>query len=180
MALGHRYIVRTDLPPGALTSLGVDIFLMWLDFAMGGLALGGKQIHYPSGRYAASISFRQVDETTMAIIADEGIAPEAAIIEAGHRSFDMKSVTQLSGRAVPMHRPVGAPAGVPLLRRGGGIGPSIRPSVWAEVRAGEGSGFASFGPNSPPGSWIIPAMPAMAPGYFLAALARQMSRSTQA
>lgn len=176
MALGYTYIVRTNLPPAAVTSIGVEIFLMWLDFAMGGSALNGKKIHYPSGRYAASISIKQVDPNTVAIVADENIAPEAAILETGHRSFDMKTVSSLSGRALPMHRPTGAVAGVPLKRIGAGPkGAGPKPSMWAEVRGREGSGFASFGPNSAPDSWIIPPMAAYSPALTLSVLARKMA-----
>jgi hypothetical protein len=175
VALGFTYVVRTNLPPEAVTSIGVDIFLLWLSFAMGEDALNGKKLHYPSGRYASSISLKQVDATTVAIVADETIAPEAAILETGHRSFDMKTVTRLQGRALPMHRPTGGTEGAPGLRRRGASPASLRPSMWAELRGAEGSGFASFGPNSPAGSWIVPAMAAYSPGLTLAAMARKMA-----
>lgn len=175
MPLGFSYVVRTNLPPEGVTSIGVDIFLMWLSFAMGEDSLAGKRLHYPSGRYAASISIRQVDAVTVAIVADESIAPEAAILETGHRSFDMKTVASLQGRAIPMHRPVGGTEGAPGLRRRGAGPASLRPRMWAELRRAEGSGFASFGPNSPAGSWIIPAMSAYSPGLTLATMARKMA-----
>lgn len=174
MALGYTYIVRTNLPPAAVTSIGVEIFLMWLDFALGGGTLNGKKIHYPSGRYAASISIKQVDPVTVAIVADESIAPEAAILETGHRSFDMKTVASLAGRSIPMHRPPGVVPGVPLGRIGSRQ-PGLKPQMWAEAKAAEGSGFASFGPNSAPGSWIIPAMAAYSPALTLSVLARKMA-----
>jgi hypothetical protein len=179
MRSGVNYVVKTNLPMEAVTRIGIEIFAMWLDFATGGMALNGKRLIYPSGRYAASIRLEKRDENTIAIIADEDAAPEAAILETGHRSFDMKTVASLSGRALPMHRPTGsqevqAQTG---LRRVGGGPPGLRPSIWAEIRTSEGSGFASFGPNSPPGSWIIPAMPAYAPAFSLAMAARRMATS---
>jgi hypothetical protein len=174
MALGYTYVVRTNLPPEAVSAIGVEIFLMWLSFALGETSLNGKKIHYPSGKYAGSLSLRQVDESTVAIVADEGVAPEAAILETGHRSFDMKTVGALSGRAIPMHRPIGTTPGTSLRRVGAGP-PGLRPSMWAEVRQRSGSEFASFGPNSSPDSWIIPPMPAYSPALTLAAMARRMA-----
>lgn len=171
----HTYVVKTNLPAEGVTQLAVQIFAMWLDFAMGGAALNGKKLIYPSGRYASSIRLEQEDPLTVAIIADEDIAPEAAILETGHRSFDMKTVTSLSGRAIPMHRPPGS-AGVQKatgLRRTAAS--PARPMMWAEVRSASSSGFASFGPNSPPGSWIIPPMPAYSPAATLAGMARRMA-----
>ena len=150
---------------------------MWLNFALGGAAIGGKRLIYPSGRYAAAISYRQLGESSVAIVADESAAPEAAILESGHRAFDLKTVSALSGRAIPMHRMPGSPATMRAtgLRRVGGGPASLRPSMWAEIRSSEGTGFASFGPNSPPGSWIIPPMAAYSPAAHLAAMARRMA-----
>jgi hypothetical protein len=178
MRSGVSYVVKTNLPPAALTEIAVEIFVMWLDFAMGGAVLNGRRLIYPSGRYAAAIRMEQRGDNSIAIIADEDAAPEAAILETGHRSFDLKkAASQLSGRAIPMHR---AHADIATqkatgLRRVGGGPASVKPSVWAEIRRSEGSGYASFGPNSDPGSWIIPAMPAYAPAFSLAMAARRLA-----
>ena len=176
MSAGHVFVIKTDLPPELVTEIGVEIFVKWMNFALGKEMLNGKKLFYPSGRYASSLSFRQVDETTVAILADESVAPEALFLEEGHRSFDMKTVTALRGRSIPMHRPVGGAKHLSMtgLKRVGG-GPA-RPMMWAEVRAGTSSGFASIGPNSAPDSWIIPAMPAYSPAGTLAAMARGMAQ----
>jgi hypothetical protein len=173
MASSATYVIRTDLDPAGVTRVAVEIFVMWMRFALGEEALNGKRLIYPSGRYASSISYRQIDPVTIAIMADESIAPEAAILETGHRSFDMKTVSRLAGRGLPMHRHVGddVHAQATGLRRIG-AGPP-RPSMWAEVHERGFSGFASFGPNSPPGSWIIPPMPAYSPALTLAAIGRR-------
>lgn len=177
MKTGYSYIIRTDLPPEAVTQLGVEIFVMWLDFAMGHTALNGRRLIYPSGKYASSLRLEQRGPATVAILADEDIAPEAVILETGHRSFDMKTVASLRGRAIPMHRPVGSIEHMKTtgLRRVGSGPPSLRPSMWAELRANTSSGFASFGPNSPLDSWIIPPMMPYAPAMALATLARRMA-----
>ena len=163
MADGISYVIKTDLSPADVTRVGVELFLKWMEFALGRGSLGGKRLIYPTGRYASSLRFEQRGESTVAIVADEGVAPEALWLEVGHGAFDMKTVKSLENRAIPMHRTVGSEGHRALtgLNRLG-AGPP-RPSMWAEVREAGGSGIASFGPNSDPDSWIIPAMPAYAP-----------------
>jgi len=173
VAAGVTYVVRTNLPPEAVNQIGVEIYLKWLDFALGHTALNGKKLIYPTGRYAASITFKQENAWTVAIVADEAIAPHASIIEQGHGPIDLKT-RLMRGRAYPMHRAVGRTPGTSLRRIGSGP-PSTRPRMWAEVRAREFSGLASIGPNSSPDSWIIPAMPAYSPALVLAAMAKQMA-----
>ena len=174
MSNSYTYVVKTNLPPEAVSRIGVEIFTAWLAFALGEDSLAGKRLIYPTGRYAASLSIKQVDASTVAIIADESVAPEAAILETGHRRFDMKTVTSLKGRAIPMHRPVGETPGTKLKRIGGGP-PGLKPQMWAEVHASTRSGFASFGPNSPPDSWVVPAMASYAPGLTLSIMAKKMA-----
>ena len=175
MRQGTTYVVKTDLDPAALNRIGLEIFAMWLDFAMGNKVLGGRRLVYPTGRYAASLHFRQVGEAAVAIIADEDIAPEAAVLESGHGPVDLKTKLQ-QGRAYPMHRPVGGNRVPGGLRRVGSGPPGLKPRMWAEIRSREASGFASIGPNSPPGSWIIPAMPAYSPALVLSNMATAMTR----
>ena len=170
----YSYVVKTDLPPDQLTLLAVSVFVQWVEFALGQRSLGNKQLVYPTGRYAASIEFRQESETSIAIVAS---APEADIIEQGHGSVDLKTKLQ-PGRAYPMHRPVGAVPGVRLRRIGSGP-PSLKPRLWAELQRQSSSGFASIGPNSAADSWIIPAMPAYSPAMILAAQAQAEARKTR-
>ena len=176
MASRVTYVVKTDLPPEAVNAIGLLVFSKWLDFALGRTVLNGRRLVYPTGRYAASISFRQEGEATVAIIADEDAAPEAGILEQGHAPVDLKTRLR-PGRAYPMHRPSGSVPGVSLRRIGSGP-PGMHPSMWAEVRMREFSGFASIGENSPPDSWIIPAMPAYAPALYLAASLRSSLRGS--
>jgi hypothetical protein len=111
-------IVATDQDPKYVTQVGLSIFKMWRDFAAGRQSLGGRSLMHPTGRYAASIRMgRWVRGQEMsrrgrggrrmvsriAIIADEGIAPEAGFIERGHHRIDMLRYLQL-GRFYPMHR----------------------------------------------------------------------------
>jgi hypothetical protein len=46
--------------------------------------------------------------------------------------------------------------------------------MWAEMRRSERAGYASIGPNSPPDSWVIPAMPAYSTAAILQAQAEAM------
>lgn len=168
------YIVKTNLPPEQVMEIGVEVFLRWMSFAIGATALeNGKKIMYPSGRYASSISIKKTGEASVAIVADESIAPEAAVLESGHAAIDLKTKLQ-HGRPYPMHRAVGG--NVPGLRRVGSGPPGFSPRIWAEVKQRESSGFASIGPNSPAGSWIIPPMVAYSPAAVLASMAQQQAR----
>jgi hypothetical protein len=169
------YVIKTNLPPEAVTQIGMEIFARWVEFALGQASLGGRRLIYPTGRYASSISFQRVGAASVAIVADESVAPEAAVLEYGHGPVDLK--TKLRPGVYPMHRPPGGSAhqsATGLLRRGSGP-PGMKPRMWAEIRQREASGYASVSPNSPPGSWIIPAMTPYAPAMMLAAMARSMA-----
>ena len=170
-----NYTVRTDLPPEMLSRVGLEIFRLWMDFAMGAGSLGGKRIVYPTGRYAAALQYRQEGASTVAIVADEKLAPEAAILETGHVAVDLK-MKLMKGRAYPMHRTQGAPASTGLRRTGSTVRPGTRPQIWASARASEGNGFASIGPNSKPDSWIVPAMAAYSPAMVLSNMIESMAR----
>ena len=172
-ANGFTYVIRTNLPPEAVSRIGMAIFALWVDFAMGNGTLNGKRLVHPTGRYAASIEYKQMGAASVAIVANEDAAPEAGILESGHGSVDLKTKLE-HGRPYPMHRTPGAPPATGLRRTGSGP-PSLKPTMWADIRARESSGFASIGPNSAPGSWIIPPMPAYAPALALAAIARSMA-----
>lgn len=172
MTTGITYVVRTNLPPEAVSRIATEIFARWLDFALGRGSLNGKRLVYPSGRYASSIQYRQEGESTVAIIADESVAPEAGILEQGHGPVDLKA--KLRPGRYPMHRYPGSNAGGGLRRVGSSV-KGLKPSIWAEARAREFSGYATLSENSPPGSWIIPAMPAYSPALVLAAMAKKMA-----
>jgi hypothetical protein len=180
-------VVKTDLDPQYVNRIGMAIFSLWMDFALGRKSLGGRRLAHPTGRYAASLQYLQEGEATVAIIADPSIAPEASILEEGHPRVDLKQTLE-AGRGYPMHRFRGGGQAISrketLRRSGVGASPPSRidarrlagggPSMWAEIRRQEANGFASFGPNSDPDSWIVPAMPAYAPAKILSDLARDM------
>jgi hypothetical protein len=168
------YEVKTNLPPEAVTEIALAIFAEWVSFAMGETSIGGKRIAYPTGRYAASLQYRQEGVATVAIIANPVIAPEAAILETGHDRVDLKKRLTM-GKAYAMHRPVGEnPFG---LKRIGSGPPTLKSSLWAAIRGREASGYPSFGPNSDPNSWVIPAMPAYSPAFVLSQQAKLMAGS---
>jgi hypothetical protein len=165
--------VYTDLMPEALTAIGIEIYRLWIAFALGGFRLGGNIVMHPTGRYASSISFRRFGRSHIAIIADPQIAPEAAILERGHAPIDMKTKLR-QGQAYPMHR--GEPGHYGSAGYGRAIlaiGPRARASgrqrnIWAAPRSAGFSGFATVGKTG----WVIPAMRAFAPAQHLADLAR--------
>jgi hypothetical protein len=160
------YVVKTDLPPALVTKLSIEIFAKWVDFALGHTSLGGKRLVYPSGRYAASLSYQQEGEATVAIVAS---GPIAEILELGHGQVDLKA--RLRPGRYRLHRPPGATPGTRLRRIGSGP-PGFKAKLWAEIRSREFSGFASLSARSPPGSWIIPPMHAYSPAMILAAQAQ--------
>lgn len=168
------YVIKTNLPPESVSLIAQIIFMKWIDFAMGHSMLNGRRLMYPTGRYASAIQYREEGEAAISIIANAGQAPEAAVLEHGHAQFDLKTRLQ-AGRAYPMHRFTvsNKPGG---LRRSGSGPPGSTPRIWAEVRQRESNGFASFGPNSDPGSWIMPAMAAYSPAQALASMAQDMVR----
>lgn len=170
------YTIHTNLDSEGVNRVGLAIFAEWLSFALGQSALGGKMLAYPTGRYAASLQYKTIGEATVAIIADEKTAPEAAILETGHMSFDMKT-RLIAGKPYRMHRRIGSNKLTRALglRRIGAGPPSLHPRMWAQVRNMTNTGFASFGPNSDPDSWIMPAMPAYAPALLLSRMAEKMA-----
>lgn len=145
----------------------MEVFSRWVEFALGGAAIGSHRLIYPTGKYAASIQYRQEGESAIAVVAT---APEAEIIEQGHAAVDLKTKL-LQGKAYRIKRRTGATPGTALRRIGSGP-PSMKPQMWAQLHRNTNSGFASIGPNSSPDSWIIPAMPAYSPAMILAAQAQ--------
>ena len=174
---GKTYTIRTDLDPVALNQVGLAIYAAWMEFALGHTELAGRKLVYPTGRYAASISFRQESESVVAIVADEGVAPEAAIIEEGHGAVDLKTKL-VHGKLYKMHRKQGATqAGAAQGLRRTGAGPAgLSPRIWGQVRSAEANGYASIGPNSAPDSWIIPPMMAYSPALVLSNMAAKTAR----
>jgi hypothetical protein len=162
--VGNDYhVILTDMPPQEVSRITLEIYAKWLDFALGRTILNGRRIVNPTGRYARSLQVRWEDGIAVAVIADSAVAPEAAMIEHGHASVDLK--TRLAhGRAYPMHRSTG------MMPRVGGGPSGQRAGVWSQLRTRALTGYASIGPNSAPDSWIIPAMPAYSPASTLAAM----------
>ena len=115
------YAVHTDLPPETITAVGLEIAKLWAEYALGADTPGLKRIEHPTGRYASAIQFRKEGVATVSIVADENVAPEAAILETGHKPVDLKTKLQ-HGRRYPMHREggryTGMSAPVPLSSTG--------------------------------------------------------------
>jgi len=151
---------------------------------------------HPTGRYAASISMRrygsrrgsrgpgQVPIRTInhvAIIADESLAPEAAILETGHGPIDM--LQHLSpGRSYPIFGDAQTPSAVSGASfPTSSYGRSRVRKMWAVSRQLTGfrrtpsaSGGRKASNTSGTGkAWTIPAMPAYHPAQILADLVRE-------
>lgn len=175
------YDVYTDLDPDQLTEVAKETFRMWLMFALGNDTAIGKGLMNPTGRYAASISWKKTGVSRVSIIADEKIAPEAARIEDGADGHNMKVMLEKNAkidaqgyryRVIPI-RPDGpeGPLSFNMNSVVGGAGGEKLPQsvgrVWAKKRAyvDSKSRFVTMRERSP--GWWVPAMPAYAPAMAL-------------
>jgi hypothetical protein len=166
--IGDYYVIVTNMSPQEVNRLTLEVYARWLDFALGHTVLNGRRIVNPTGRYSRSLQVKYEDGIAVGVVADPSIAPEAAMIEHGHASVDLKN-RLMHGRAYPMHR-----AGLPPRIGGGPNG--IRSRMWSQIKSRTATGFASIGPNSSPDSWILPSMPAYSPSATLAAMVSDEAR----
>ena len=192
----YNWIITTDLPPEAVNQVGRYIAAKWVAFALGSESLNNRRIIYPSGRYAAAIKYKNTgfSEFTIAVPENMKTLPEALMLESGHGEIDLKKKLQ-QGKAYKMHResvdtnrgpgrrttPEGllrtsfnTTLNATQMRRTRSTGK--RAMMYIEMRKADATGYASFGPNSKPESWIIPAMPAYSPSKVLADLAVQAAQ----
>jgi hypothetical protein len=175
------YTVSTDLDPEHLNVLAAELARMWTMFALGQETLGGQTLHYPSGKYANSIEFKKTGQASVAIIADEKVAPEAKWIEEGHGAYDMK--TLFGGRhfRLPKHvlghygsRTLGEPVETMKGKKFMWMSATEEgDSQWLTVPSAKG---VAKRPELAQ-KWIIPALPAYAPAAYLADLARNAAQT---
>lgn len=155
------YDVFTNLDEDTLTEVAFEVMKRWIAFALGLEEIGGHRIQNPTGRYASSIRIEGRGVNHIAIIAD---APEAELLEEGHRAVDLKQYANMAGRALPMHRGTGPFIYNPNLS-------AKTRNVWAVPRAAGFNGFARV-PLNPDSanldSWIIPEMKAWSTAQYLA------------
>ena len=187
------YEVMTDLAPEMLTELAAETYRAWLLFALGKEEIGGRTLANPSGRYAASISWKRTGESSIAIIADERMAPEAGWVETGRKAFSMKAKMLRSPgtkrskagyryRVIPisntkltpsldLSRIVSSPNGESV--------PAKASRMWTRAwRASRHTGSANFTTmTDKPGTsaWVVPSMPAYSPAAILAELMRRVT-----
>jgi hypothetical protein len=177
--------VYTNMNPEELTGIAAETFRRWLAFAQGKEAIGGRTLAHPSGRYAASISWKKTGVASVAIFADEKIAPEAQWIEEGRAGVDMKSVMLGKGntkrskdgylyRAIPIRSDSFSPVFGPGAIRTTASGESIKKGVaklWAEPRSTYSSDRLVTMSNRPgSASWKIPVFQPYAPAHILKTL----------
>ncbi len=168
--------IYTDLDPQALNAVGLEIYAKWVAFAMGRTNLGGNKIMHATGKMASAISYRRRGVSKVAIVLDEGHAPEGAILETGHDKIDMLDYLQ-PATSYPMHRGTGGAK--PILS---GKSQSRQRNIWAAPRASGATGYARTprdpskrGASNTSGTgpaWTIPAMRAYQPAQHLVDLIR--------
>lgn len=181
--------VHTNLNPQQLTKVAIETFRQWLLFALGREAIGGKVLEHPSGRYAASISWKQIGASRIAIIADEEIAPEAASIETGTPGADIRAAMLPGGkiskdghryRRIPMREDLLPPstasfvaASVNQAARSGAVMPKTG-SFWIKRKESQGSDrVVTMTETNGANNWMVPPQPAYAPASILAGLIRK-------
>lgn len=167
--------VVTDLDPDTVSILATEVFSMWMEFALGNMALGGKILMHPTGKYAASLQYKKTGVARVSIAANESIAPEAAFLEFGHGAIDLKKIL-VPGRSYPMHR--GEPGHYGSAGYGAPTRPTGRrnPKMWAVSRSRGFSGYARVPTKitaENADSWIIPPMAAYRATSFLTELLRK-------
>jgi hypothetical protein len=181
------YNVYTNLNPEEITEIAVSVFKQWLEWSLGKGSLGGKTIMHPSGRYAASLSWRKTGVASVAIIADESIAKEALFFETGtvaHSMRDSMLGSRMTKRGADGYRyrviPIRKDSASP------GIGAALAAVVGGAKGQHMSKGFkkiwAAPVPYTNPGEyvtmsdkpgssdWMVPAMPAYSPAAILASL----------
>jgi hypothetical protein len=85
--------IRSTLEPDELSDVLLETYRLWIDFALGKKAIGGKMLRHPSGRYAAAITAKKDNKgRIVGIYIDDAAAgaKEARIIEHGHRAVNLK------------------------------------------------------------------------------------------
>jgi hypothetical protein len=190
MAANEVFTVHTDLNPEQLTEVAIETYRRWLNFALGKDSLMGSVLRHPSGRYAASLSWKKTGTAAVAIIADEKIAPEALWIEEGASAHSMKEAmlgkgntkTSAAGyqyRVIPIRKdgyfPQGTDANPEVVNTptGGGISAATG-KIWSrKAPAIDASHFAIMSDKPGASDWIVPAMPAYSPAAILASLLKQ-------
>lgn len=152
---GVVYDVYTNADPDELSDIQLEIFRQWSVFATGGMAIGGKMIRNPTGKYAASIKMTGDGLNSVGVIAT---APEADILEEGHKAYDMKPGLR-DGQHYPMNFG-GGHAARGTFGKANGRGQYL-------------TGWATFSQGST--GWVIPEMKAYNTGLELAKLAAKLA-----
>lgn len=186
-----RIDVYSELSGKQLNAVGLAIFKVWSEFAMGQRRLGGRRLQQPTGVYASSLRFEVLGKNHVAVISDEGIAPHARILETGHGAYNMLDYLQ-PGRAYPITRTTfkavpgaatryaiypgtgkRARTGAGVMRAGHFV-PSVTGLVRTPVDPQSVSGRMNTSQTGP--AWTVPAMPAYTPTrYIMQLFARRVS-----
>jgi hypothetical protein len=184
------YTVHTDLDPEQLTQVAIETYAKWLAWSLGKESLLGMTLMHPSGRYSASLSWKRTGASSVAIIADEKIAPEALWIEDGASAHSMKEAMLGKGntkvdaqgyryRVIPIRKdgyfPQGTDANPEVVQTptGGGISMATG-KIWSrKAPAIDADHFAIMSDKPGSAEWMVPAMRPYAPAAILASLLKQ-------
>jgi hypothetical protein len=174
------YAVQTDLDPAALGELAVETYKMWVEFAIGKTAIGGKMLRHPTGNYASHIHQKKTGPNTVEIWADEGKnVPESKIIEDGSSGADLKQKMLSSPKAHTSedgyrYRIVPIKAEI----SGDGLEVGITPKGMRKISAttmraqNAGAKFIVMSDNPKNAPWKVPPMSPYAPAQLLADLVK--------
>lgn len=181
--------VYSNMGGKELNAIGLAIFRMWSEFAIGQRRLGGRRLEHPTGTYQSSLRVEMRGMNHVAVIADTAIAPHAKFIESGHGQFDLLPYLT-PGRSYPIQRTTffGDTGAVTRFnvnpntgRRGRGRATGLVragrfvPSISGIVRTPRSrdalGGRQNTSRRGP--AWTVPTMPAYSPARIIAGLFAQ-------
>lgn len=166
----------------------METYRQWLSWSLGGDTIAGaRTLQHPSGRYAASLSWRRTGVASVAIIADEESTPEAKWLEEGTTGYaDFKAL--MLGRHSKTSKD-GYKYRIIPIRNDGSLPENSVPNIVETSRGGrlskpQGKIWASNGPTgaqefrvmtNKPGSaaWALPPMTPYAPAKILSDLLKK-------
>lgn len=179
----QTFTVKTDLNPEQLTEVAMETYRLWLSWAMGQDTIGAKVLAHPSGRYAASLSWRHTGAASVAIIADESVAPEALWLEEGTNGFNNLKALMLAGaktskegykyRVIPIRNDGSMPENsTPKIieNRLGGRMQKHQGKIWAENRPSGAQRFRVMTDKPGSAQWLLPPMTPYTPAKILSEL----------
>ena len=166
------YLVLTDLDPQQLSEVGRLVYDSWRQFAQGQLAIGGKRLMAPTGKYASAIEYQQTGASRIAVIADPAKAKEIGILESGHGVIDMLKYLK-PGTVYKIKRRTGwttTGSGTNTKKIWGALGGTMTGAARTPTDNKRTPGKMNTSKTGP--EWTIPAMPAYSTAEHMVDLIR--------